>query len=127
MKNCPKCTAKKAAAKAMAPAKPLVETIAKTVAYQKDNIVSREIIRQRNGTVTVFAFDEGQGLSEHAAPFDALSRCWRVPSRSGSTANRSGSRPADDRHARGPSPRPDGAYPVQDDADHDPVIITTRR
>ncbi len=72
MKNCPKCAAKKAAATNLAPAKPLIETISKTVAYQKDNIVSREIIRQKNGTVTVFAFDQGQGLSEHTAPFDAL-------------------------------------------------------
>lgn len=72
MQGCPKCAAKKAAAAALAPAQPLVETIAKTVAYQKDNIVSREIIHQKNGTVTVFAFDAGQGLSEHTAPFDAL-------------------------------------------------------
>jgi quercetin dioxygenase-like cupin family protein len=72
MKGCAKCAAKKAAAKAPAPSKPLVETIGKTVAYQKDNIVSREIVRQKNGTVTVFAFDKGQGLSEHTAPFDAL-------------------------------------------------------
>lgn len=72
MKGCPKCAAKKAAAKAPASVKPLVKTIAKTVVYQKDNIVSREIIRQKNGTVTVFAFDQGQGLSEHTAPFDTL-------------------------------------------------------
>jgi len=42
------------------------------VAYQDDAIVSREILRTRTGAVTVFAFDEGQGLSEHRAPFDAL-------------------------------------------------------
>ena len=35
-------------------------------------MVSREIIRKDTGTVTVFAFDEGQGLSEHTAPFDAM-------------------------------------------------------
>jgi quercetin dioxygenase-like cupin family protein len=34
--------------------------------------VSREILRKPTGTVTAFAFDEGQGLSEHTAPFDAL-------------------------------------------------------
>jgi len=67
--------------------------IGKTVAYQKDNIVSREIIRQRNGTVTVFAFDQGQGLSEHTARSTRWCRCWRVKSRSGSTASRIGSRP----------------------------------
>lgn len=42
------------------------------VEYQKGSVVSREIIRKKAGTVTLFAFDEGQGLSEHTAPFDAL-------------------------------------------------------
>ena len=42
------------------------------VDYQAGSIVSREIVSQKTGTVTVFAFDEGQGLSEHTAPFDAL-------------------------------------------------------
>ena len=42
------------------------------VSYQKGAIVSREIIRRRTGTVTLFAFDKGQGLSEHTAPYDAL-------------------------------------------------------
>jgi quercetin dioxygenase-like cupin family protein len=41
-------------------------------AYQVQSIVSREIIKKAAGTVTVFAFDEGEGLSEHTAPFDAL-------------------------------------------------------
>jgi len=40
--------------------------------YQAGSIVSREIVRRKGGTVTLFAFDEGQGLSEHTAPFDAL-------------------------------------------------------
>lgn len=42
------------------------------VDYQKDAIVSREILKQKTGSVTVFAFDAGQGLSEHTAPFNAL-------------------------------------------------------
>lgn len=42
------------------------------IAYQEGAIVSREIIRKKTGTVTLFAFDKGQGLSEHVAPFDAL-------------------------------------------------------
>lgn len=42
------------------------------VAYQNGSVVSREIVRKDAGTVTVFAFDKGQGLSEHTAPFDAL-------------------------------------------------------
>jgi quercetin dioxygenase-like cupin family protein len=42
------------------------------VDYQKDAIVSKTIIDKKTGTVTLFAFDQGQGLSEHTAPFDAL-------------------------------------------------------
>ncbi len=42
------------------------------VDYQKDSVVSRELINRKTGTVTLFAFDEGQGLSEHTAPFDAM-------------------------------------------------------
>jgi quercetin dioxygenase-like cupin family protein len=40
--------------------------------YQEGSIVSRTIIDKKTGTVTFFAFDKGQGLSEHTAPFDAL-------------------------------------------------------
>ena len=42
------------------------------VAYQKGSVVSRTVIDKKTGTVTLFSFDEGQGLSEHTAPFDAL-------------------------------------------------------
>jgi len=42
------------------------------VAYQEHSVVSREIIRKPSGTMTVFAFDKGEGLSEHTAPFDAV-------------------------------------------------------
>jgi len=42
------------------------------VDYQGGSIVSKEIIKKDKGTVTLFAFDKGQGLSEHIAPFDAL-------------------------------------------------------
>jgi len=42
------------------------------VAYQTAAVVSREIVKKKTGTVTVFAFDKAQGLSEHTAPFDAL-------------------------------------------------------
>ncbi|MFC1699874.1 cupin domain-containing protein [Candidatus Omnitrophota bacterium] len=42
------------------------------VNYQDGSVVSKEIIKKDTGTVTLFAFDKGQGLSEHTAPFDAL-------------------------------------------------------
>ena len=40
--------------------------------YQEGAVVSRTILEKKVGTVTLFAFDEKQGLSEHTAPFDAL-------------------------------------------------------
>jgi len=40
--------------------------------YQEGSVVSRTIIDKKEGTVTLFAFDEKQGLSEHTAPFDAI-------------------------------------------------------
>ena len=40
--------------------------------YQADAIVSQEIVKKDTGTVTLFAFDKGEGLSEHVAPFDAM-------------------------------------------------------
>lgn len=42
------------------------------IEYSAGSVVSKEIIRKDAGTVTLFAFDKGQGLSEHTAPFDAL-------------------------------------------------------
>ena len=46
--------------------------LSNAVDYQKGSIVSRTIVDKKTGTITLFAFDEGQGLSEHTAPFDAL-------------------------------------------------------
>ncbi len=42
------------------------------VDYQEGSVVSRTVIDKTAGTLTLFAFAEGQGLSEHTAPFDAL-------------------------------------------------------
>ena len=47
-------------------------TMSDMVAYQPGSVVSRTVIDEKKGTVTLFAFDEGQALSEHTAPFDAL-------------------------------------------------------
>lgn len=49
-----------------------VSMLAHLLDYQEGSVVSRAIIDRDVGTVTVFAFDEGEGLSEHTAPFDAL-------------------------------------------------------
>jgi quercetin dioxygenase-like cupin family protein len=40
--------------------------------YQADSVVSRTLFDKKTGTITLFAFDAGQGLSEHTAPFDAM-------------------------------------------------------
>lgn len=42
------------------------------IEYQEGAVVSKEIIRKGTGTVTIFAFDKGEGLSEHTALFDAM-------------------------------------------------------
>src|SRR5215510_11681446 len=42
------------------------------VEYQPDAVVSRTLVKKSAGTVTAFAFDAGEGLSEHTAPYDAL-------------------------------------------------------
>ena len=49
-----------------------VGSLISLVDYQDGSIVSKEVIKREKGTVTLFAFDKGQGLSEHIAPFDAL-------------------------------------------------------
>jgi quercetin dioxygenase-like cupin family protein len=46
--------------------------LSKTIAYQKGAVVSKTLIGKKTGTITLFSFDKGQGLSEHTAPFDAF-------------------------------------------------------
>lgn len=47
-------------------------TLLDMVVYQDGAVVSKTVIDKKSGTVTLFAFAQGQGLSEHTAPFDAL-------------------------------------------------------
>lgn len=49
-----------------------VYTMTELLAYQEGSVVSRTLIDKKIGTLTVFAFGEGQGLSEHTAPYDAF-------------------------------------------------------
>jgi quercetin dioxygenase-like cupin family protein len=49
-----------------------VKQLANLLQYQDESIVSRVLLKNSGGTVTMFAFDVGEGLSEHTAPFDAL-------------------------------------------------------
>jgi quercetin dioxygenase-like cupin family protein len=55
---------------------PVAEAVglADLVGYQDGAVVSRTLINRATGTVTLFAFEEGQGLSEHTAPFDAMAQ-----------------------------------------------------
>jgi quercetin dioxygenase-like cupin family protein len=48
------------------------KVLSELINYQENAVVSRTLIDQHAGTITLFAFDAGQGLSEHTAPFDAL-------------------------------------------------------
>ena len=50
----------------------MVFSIAEEINYSPKSIVSRIIHKSQTGNITLFAFDEGQGLSEHTAPFDAM-------------------------------------------------------
>jgi quercetin dioxygenase-like cupin family protein len=47
-------------------------SLSELIGYQEGSVVSRTLIDKKAGTVTLFAFDEDQGLSEHTAPYDAL-------------------------------------------------------
>src|SRR6185436_17117550 len=49
-----------------------VKPLGELLEYQDGSIVSRVLLKNNGGTVTLFAFDVGEGLSEHTAPFDAL-------------------------------------------------------
>jgi quercetin dioxygenase-like cupin family protein len=49
-----------------------IMTLKDVVAYQNASVVSRTLVDKDEGTVTAFAFDENQGLSEHTAPYDAM-------------------------------------------------------
>src|SRR5256885_9133034 len=49
-----------------------VKQLVDLLQYQDGSIVSRVLLKNKGGTVTMFAFDVGEGLSEHTAPFDAL-------------------------------------------------------
>jgi quercetin dioxygenase-like cupin family protein len=79
---------------ALPPAEPV--SLAELVAYQQSGVVSRTLVKKNAGTITVFAFDQGQALSEHTAPFDAIVQVLdgevelviggkKVPARAGQT------------------------------------------
>jgi quercetin dioxygenase-like cupin family protein len=48
------------------------DNLSELVAYQDGSVVSRTLVKKSAGSVTLFAFDKDQGLSEHSAPFDAM-------------------------------------------------------
>jgi quercetin dioxygenase-like cupin family protein len=48
------------------------QAVADLIQAQEGSVVSREVLKKKTGTVTLFAFGEGQGLSEHSTPHDAL-------------------------------------------------------
>lgn len=52
--------------------KPGVVNLADSINYQEGSVVSKQLVKKETGNVTLFAFDQGQGLTEHTAPYDAL-------------------------------------------------------
>jgi len=52
--------------------KPQIWQLDSSIQIQPEAVVSRTLINQKHGTVTLFSYDQGQGLSEHTTPFDAL-------------------------------------------------------
>jgi len=52
--------------------KSLVIKLEESIEYAADSIVSKTVVKKDTGTVTLFGFDKGQGLSKHSAPFDAI-------------------------------------------------------
>jgi len=51
---------------------PNVETLSEMITYQEGSVVSRTLIKKKTGTLTLFAFDKEEGLSEHTSPYEAL-------------------------------------------------------
>lgn len=51
---------------------PMVQSLKSLLQYQPSSVVSRVLLKNPAGTVTLFAFGKGEGLSEHTTPFDAL-------------------------------------------------------
>ncbi|MCK5207789.1 MAG: cupin domain-containing protein [Cyclobacteriaceae bacterium] len=49
-----------------------VYNLKKTISIAEGGVVSKQFIKNNGGNITIFAFDKGQGLSEHTAPFDAI-------------------------------------------------------
>lgn len=51
---------------------PSVETLSEMIDYQEGSVVSRTLLKKNTGTLTLFAFDKGEGLSEHTSPYEAF-------------------------------------------------------
>jgi quercetin dioxygenase-like cupin family protein len=49
-----------------------VQNLKNLIAYQDRSVVSRSLLKKESGNITLFAFDKGEGLSEHTSPYDAM-------------------------------------------------------
>ena len=89
--------------------------LAGLVEYQEGSVVSREVLNKKTGTITIFSFDEGEGLSEHIAPFDATVVILDGEAEitiEGKAASREGR--SVHHHAGRQAACPQGDHPVQD-------------
>ena len=97
--------------------------MAALVNYQDGAVVSKTVIAKKTGTVTVFAFDKGQGLSTHSAPFDALVQILDGEARitiAGKPLKVKDGRDGD--HAGKQAARFEGPQAIQDDARHGEIL-----
>ena len=90
--------------------------------------LSREIIRKGTGTVTIFAFDKGEGLSEHTAPFDAMVQVIDGKAEITISGNKNILEKGDMiiMPANNPPPRAQCSGKVQNGSNHDPFLIQLR-
>jgi hypothetical protein len=100
-----------------------VKPLGELLQYEDGSIVSRVLLKNKGGTVTLFAFDRGEGLSEHIAPFEAfvfvVDGEAEVELGGKVYSVRAG---GDDYAACKHSTRIEGGNPIQDAADHDTSI-----
>ena len=100
-----------------------VKQLVDLLQYQDGSIVSRVLLKNKGGTVTLFAFDEGEGLSEHTAPFDALVVVIDGDADIEIAGESFKVRQGRDHHpARESASCSEGGYQVQNAAHHDPRV-----
>ena len=93
------------------------------VAYQRGRVVSRTVIDKQIGTITLFSFNEGQGLSEHTAPFDALVYLLDGEAEISISGTSPSKRRRNGYYASEPAPCLKGSEKIQNVLNYDTILI----